>query len=295
MDVRRLRILRELSRLGTMAAVGESLGLTTSTVSLQVAALARDVGTDLVEPDGRRVRLTPAGRRLAERAGSILAATDAALRDLDPDAEPAGTVRVAGFATAIRRSLLPAVAVLAEQHPAVTLQIREHEPPQSLRMLADDEVDLALVYRYDLTPTSTPPGVELTPLWSAAWGLGVPADLDLPDDGDSRAVVGHLRDHPWVVDSRDVADEQVVRTIAGGAGFEPIVTHRADSLDLLQEFVAAGLGVGLLPMDRPPVAGLRMVPLRDPGVTLSCSAAVRAGSDAWAPLALVLDLIARTD
>lgn len=71
-----------------MRAVAESFDLTTSTVSQQLAALAKDAGTPLIEPEGRRVRLTPAGRRLADHAVTILAAVDAARLDLDPDAEP---------------------------------------------------------------------------------------------------------------------------------------------------------------------------------------------------------------
>src|SRR6478735_4861087 len=100
MDVRRLHLLLELSRLGSMRAVAETHGLTTSTVSQQIAALAREAGTALVEPEGRRVRLTPAGRRLADHAVTVLAALQAARLDLDPAAAPAGTVRVAAFATA---------------------------------------------------------------------------------------------------------------------------------------------------------------------------------------------------
>src|SRR5215211_9178010 len=100
MDPRRLGLLLELSRRGSMRAVADELGYTTSTVSQQLAVLAREAGTPLVEPAGRRVRLTPAGQRLAEHAVTILAAVDAANSDLDPTAEPAGTVRIAGFATA---------------------------------------------------------------------------------------------------------------------------------------------------------------------------------------------------
>ena len=122
MDVRRLRLLLELSRLGSMHAVADELGTTTSTVSQQIAALAREAGTPLIEPDGRRVRLTPAGHRLAEHAVTILAAVEAARLDLDPEAEPAGTLRVAGFATAIRRSLLPVVDELKRDHPGVEVR-----------------------------------------------------------------------------------------------------------------------------------------------------------------------------
>src|SRR5919199_6383610 len=114
----RLRLLLELSRRGSMRAVADELGYTTSTVSQQLAVLAREAGAALNQPEGRRVRLTPAGRRLADHAVTILAAVEAARADLDPGAEPAGTVRVAGFATAIRRSLVPVIATLAETHPA---------------------------------------------------------------------------------------------------------------------------------------------------------------------------------
>src|SRR5215467_3272086 len=99
-DPRRLELLLELSRLGSMREVGEAMHVTTSTVS------------QLIEPDGRRVRLTPAGRRLAGHAVTILAAVEAARRDLDPAAPPAGTVRVAAFASAIRQVLLPVARAL---------------------------------------------------------------------------------------------------------------------------------------------------------------------------------------
>src|SRR5215218_6665363 len=135
MELRRLRLLLDLSRLGSMREVADESGITTSTVSQQIAALAREAGTPLVEPDGRRVRLTPAGRRLAEHAVTILAAVEAARLDLDPDAEPAGVLRVAGFATAVRRDLLPAAAALAEHHPRVELRISEYEPQEAFAAL----------------------------------------------------------------------------------------------------------------------------------------------------------------
>src|SRR5258705_940380 len=105
-DTRRLQLLLSLSRLGSMRAAAETHHITTSTVSQQIAALARDTGAQLIEPEGRRVRLTPAGQRLAEHAVTILAAVDSARVDLDPAAEPAGTVRVGGFPPGIRPSPL---------------------------------------------------------------------------------------------------------------------------------------------------------------------------------------------
>ena len=289
MDLRRLHLLLELSRLGSMREVAEVHGLTTSTVSQQIAALAREVGTPLVEPEGRRVRLTPAGRRLADHAVTILAAVDAARLDLDPDAEPAGLVRVGGFATAIRASLLPVVAELAGSHPSVDVVISEYEPLEAFALLADDDLDLALTYDYDLAPAALPPVLDAVPLWTADWGLGVPDTPGLA----GRAVLADWAEHPWIVNSRNTADDDAVRTLAHLAGFTPRITHQIDSLDLVEDLVAAGRGVGLLPVGRPTRAGVRVLELGDPSVRLTAYAVTRRGRASWSPLRLVLDLLAR--
>jgi DNA-binding transcriptional LysR family regulator len=236
--------------------------------------------------------LTPAGRRLAEHAVTILAAVDAARLDLNPDAEPAGTLRVAGFATAIRRSLLPIHAAMALRHPKIRMLIREQEPAESLAMLASYDVDLALVYDYNLAPAGFQDGVDAIPMWSAAWSLGVPATAPaVPQDGDARSIFNHFRGSPWIVNSRNTADEDVVRIIASLAGFEPQIGHRADSLELVQDLIVAGMGVGLLPTDQPTAAGVRLCSLDDPAVYLRARAVSRRGHSSWPPLALALDLL----
>jgi DNA-binding transcriptional LysR family regulator len=294
MDLRRLELLLHLSRVGSMRAVADELGLTTSTVSQQIAALAREAGTPLLEPVGRGVRLTPAGKRLAGHAVTILAAVDAARMDLDPGAAPVGTVRVAGFATAVRRSLLPLVADLSNRYPDVRLRIHEHEPLEALDLLSHDEVDLALTYDYNLAPTPPDSTLDVTPLWSAGWGLGVPRS-EAPTRGalDSEAtrLFDRYRDRDWVVNSRNTADEHVVLTLASMADFVPNITHRVDSLELVEDLIAAGLGVGLLPMDQPTRPEVGVLPLRHPAVSLRARAVVRRGRAAWPPLALVLRLL----
>ncbi|WP_354701419.1 HTH-type transcriptional regulator GltC [Paraconexibacter sp. AEG42_29] len=296
MDLHRLRLLLELSRHGSMRAVGDELGYTTSTVSQQLATLAREAGTPLLEPDGRRVRLTPAGRRLADHAAVILAAVEAARVDLDPGAAPAGTVRVAGFATAIRRMLVPIARQIAVEHPAVHFRIHEHEPPEAFALLAADEVDLALVYDYDLAPHTFDDALVPTPLWTAPWALAVPAGPDgappQPAASASPDVARRYAGHDWIVNSRNTADEQAVRTIASIAGFAPTIAHRADGLELVQELILAGLGVGLLPADHPPHPGLHLIGLRDPGATLRAFAVTRRGRERWAPVALVSSMLA---
>ncbi len=293
METRRLRLLVELSRLGSMRAVAEAMGTTTSTVSQQLTVLAREMDADLIEPEGRRVRLTPAGRRLAEHAVVILSAVETARLDLAPGAEPNGTLRVAGYATAIRDHLLPLFPDLAISHPRLHVLVREHEPPEAVQLLAADETDLALTYDYNLAPADSDPALHATALWTAAWGLAVPADADVPDPADTLDVFARFRSHDWIVNSRNTADDTVIRTLASMAGFTPRVTHRADSLELVQGLITAGLGVGLMPMDFPTFPGVRLVPLTGPLVTMRAYAVARHGRLSWPPLTLVTGLLAR--
>lgn len=290
MDVRRLELLLALSRLGSMQAVSATLGVTTSTVSQQIAALAREVGAPLIEPDGRRVRLTPAGRRLAGHAVDILAAHEAARADLDPSAEPAGTVRVAAFHTVIRDSLLPVVHRLAAQHPAVRLEIQEQEPPEALALLERDEVDLVLSYDYNLAPAAVDPALESTPLWESSWGLAVPS-RSRRTTGTTAEVLAAFADSDWIVNSRHTADEHVVRTLAALAGFEPHITQRADTLQLVQEMITAGLGVALMPAAYPKTTGISLRRLRTPEPQMRAYALTRRGRTNWPPLSLVLSLL----
>jgi len=290
MDPRRLELLLELSRLGSMREVADALGVTTSTVSQQLGVLAREAGVELLEPQGRRVRLTPAGRRLADHAVTILAAIEAARVDLDPSAAPSGTVRVAAFASAVREALLPVVRLLAERHRDVRVLVHEHEPAEALALLGGDDVDLALTYDYNLAPATFDGSVQAWPLWERAWGLGVPS-AERPPRGDALEVFGRFRDRDWIVNSRNTADEDAVRTVASLAGFRPRIAHRADSLELVEDMVVAGLGVGLLPAGRRAARGVALCRLRDPEVRLRAYAVARRGRTGWPPLALVLRLL----
>jgi DNA-binding transcriptional LysR family regulator len=276
-----------------MREVGESMHVTTSTVSQQIAALAREAGTALIEPHGRRVRLTPAGQRLAGHAVTILAALEAARLDLDPAAAPAGTVRVAAFATAVRESVLPVVRILAERHPAVLLGIHEHEPDEALGLLADDAVDLALTYDYNLAPARFDRSLATQPLGRRQWSLGTPTAQGRVV-GTALEVFRRFADRDWIVNSRNSGDEEVVRTVASLAGFQPRIMHRVDSLELVQDMILAGLGVGLLPDGRPVRRGVALRPLGQPDVTQRPFAVTRQGRAAWPPLALVLRLLQET-
>ena len=199
-------------------------------------------------------------------------------------------LRVAGFATAIRAFLLPVITGLAASHPRVRVLIREHEPAEVLALLAADQADLGLTYDYNLAPAAGNPAVNSTPLWTARWGLGVPAG-EPAGDGTTIEVFARFGGHDWIGNSRNAADEDVIRTLASMAAFTPRISHQADSLDLLQDMIAAGLGVGLLPYDRPTGPQVRLIPLSAPPVELRAYALARPGRLSWPPLALVTGLL----
>jgi DNA-binding transcriptional LysR family regulator len=289
-DFRRLELLVALSRLGSMRAVAQAHGLSTSTVSQQLAALSREVGVALTEPAGRRVRLTSAGRHLVGHAVSILAAVEAARRDLDPAGEPVGTVRVGGFSTGIRVSLLPILTDLAATTPALNVVVSEYAPGDSIALLVEDELDLVLTYDFALSPAILPAGLEATPIWLTTWGLGVAGDV-----GAQAADLSAFGDRPWIVNSGSVADENVVRALAAIYGFIPRIGHQIQSLELVEELVSAKQGVALLPMKRPVRQGVEVLAIEDPTVTFTAYAVWRRGRTTWAPLRVVIErLLPRT-
>jgi len=227
---------------------------------------------------------------------AVRAAVEAARRDLDPAAPPAGTVRVAAFASAFRQVLLPVARVLAGRQPEVRLRLLEQEPDEALGLLAADEVDLALVYDYNLAPARFGRGPHSQQLHSrllgpTPWSLGTPSGPG--PRGTAVEIFRRYRDEAWIVNSRNTADEEVIRVVASLAGFEPRITQRADSLDLVQDMILAGLGVGLLPAGRP-VRGVTLRRLRQPEVIQRSYAVTRRGHAAWPPLALVLRLVLQT-
>src|SRR5712691_7869255 len=171
MNLHRLSLLVELSRRGTMTAVARATGYGTSAISQQLAVLEQEVGVKLVEPDGRRVRITPAGRRLLQHADGILAAVEAARVDLR---EPDSPVRVASFASAISAVLLPVAGQLAGQ-PRTRLTIEEREPDEVVERLQDDHIDLGVVYDYSARPRFLPDGQATVLIGNEPVYLAVPA------------------------------------------------------------------------------------------------------------------------
>jgi DNA-binding transcriptional LysR family regulator len=157
---------------------------------------------------------------------------------------------------------------------------------EAFDLLARDDVDLALTYDYSLAPASWRSDLEVTPLWEAEWGLGVPTRQ-------RRVPLAAYADRDWIVNSRHTADEEVLRTLASLAGFTPKVVHRIDALELVEDLILAGLGVALLPLGRTSRHGVKVLPIAELPVKLRSYAVTRRGRDRWPPLRTVLEHLTR--
>ncbi|WP_158437933.1 LysR family transcriptional regulator [Naasia lichenicola] len=289
LDLGRLRALVELERRGTMAAVGAATGYGTSAVSQQLAALQRQVGVTLFEADGRRVRLTLPGRRLAAHGARILADVTAATLDLRADSAPHGVVRVAAYTTAARMLVVPALAELADAHPLVQVQLLEAEPSEMDELLDADRIDLGFTYDYTLAPRIWTHTVR--PIASRAMVLVVPPEMDLPDRIASTADLDALRDVPWIGNSRNTGDDELAARLCALAGWAPVVGHQADSLSLVIDLVLAGHGVAILPTDSPEVNRGRLVPIDIADIRRRMWAITRPGMESWPAIAAVTSAV----
>lgn len=290
MDLHLLRVLVDLHRLGTMRAVAKATGYGTSTVSVQLAALEKQVGAVLLERVGRTVRFTPAGRRLVEHAEQILTAVEAAQADVGPRGGPGGLLRIAASASVLSADLIPVAARLRTTHPALRLEMQEREPDEVAELLAADEVDLGFAYDYNVVPRFVEDGTTVRHICSTPILLAVPAGKF----GPIRTIedLRLLKDEPWVANSRGVDDTELVEFLCGMAGFAPAVAHRADSLGLALDFVAADLGVALVPAFVPPRDEIEMLPLPADIARRRMFAVTRPGRHAWPAIALVVEEVA---
>ena len=153
------------------------------------------------------------------------------------------------------------------------MRIHEYEPLESLALLARDDVDLALVYDYDLAPAGWRDDHVVPRCGTSSGGSACRRATGTP-------ALADLADRDWIVNSRNTADEDALRTLASRAGFVPHVVHRIDALELVEDLIVAGRGVALLPRARASRRGVSVVRLRDPEVRLRAYAVTRRGREA---------------
>jgi DNA-binding transcriptional LysR family regulator len=246
LDVRRMRVLREVAAQGSFSAAAEALSFTQSAVSQHVAALEREAGVQLVERGRRGVRLTDAGRVLVDHADAILARIECAEEDLAALAGlRGGRLRLISFQSGGATLAPRAVAAFRERHPRVELSMLEAEPEEAGERLRAGEADLALVYDHESTPGLLAPSLELTHLLDDRYDAILPADHSLA--GRRRLSLADLAGEPWVASTTMCGCRRITETVCREAGFEPRVAFEADETLAAQALVAAGVGVTLLP------------------------------------------------
>jgi molybdate transport repressor ModE-like protein len=246
LDVKRLRILREVAAQGSFSAAADALFLSQSAVSQQIATLEKEVGMQLLDRARGGPKLTDAGRVLVGHAEAAIARLDEAERELAAIAGlEGGELRLASFPSASATVLTEAVSVFHGRHPKVRLSIAEAEPEQSLPRLKGGELDLALSFDYPSVPNAPDRDLELTLLLTESMHLALPKKHPLAE----RQVVplAELSEERWLCGSRPSSCGEVVFRACRDAGFEPQVGFESDDYHVMQGFIAAGLGFTLLP------------------------------------------------
>jgi DNA-binding transcriptional LysR family regulator len=291
-DLGRLRALDAVARYGTVLAAGTALHCTPSAVSQQLSKLERETGTTLVEKDGRRLRLTDAGRMLAEHAVGVLAAVDEAESAIAAHRDTvSGRLVIASFATACRALLPHALRSLADQHPALSTGLRECDPHEALDALVRGHADVAVLDDWPEVSLRFPPGVEHVELGLDTADLLVPKDHPLAG---ARAVArARIRDERWISAVPGAICYEWLLRVLPGVSPDLVVGEFETQITL----VAAGLGVAMVPrLARPELPeGVVAVPVRPTptrrvsvawrstaAVRPATTAAVAALRDAWA-------------
>src|SRR2546423_7074653 len=153
LDVKRLRVLREVAARGSFSAAADSLSYTQSAISQQIAALEREAGAQLVERSARGVRLTDAGAALVAHTDAILARLDAAERELEAIAGlRGGHLRIVAFPSAASSIVPLAIAEFRGRHPGVELTLAPGEPDESIAGLKAGTCDLAISIEARVSP-----------------------------------------------------------------------------------------------------------------------------------------------
>ncbi len=273
LDVRRLQVLRAVVTSGTVTAAAAHLGYTPSAVSQQVAALERQAGTALLERVGRGVRPTAAGLLLTEHAaliGSAVARAETALADLR--AGRTGSLSVRYFATAGSTLVAPALARMRAEYPGVRVDLELTDPDDPLQEVARGRADLAVVVR---AGDRGGDGFRIVHLLDDPYAAVLPLGHPLAD----RETVGlhELAGEQWVGSEPPGPCLEPVTDSCAAAGFSPDFAVRSEDYATAQGFVAAGIGVGLMPglglRVRHP--GVVVRPVRNPEPVRVISAAVR--------------------
>jgi DNA-binding transcriptional LysR family regulator len=243
LDVRRMRVLREVAVKGSFSAAAESLSFTQSAVSQQIAALEREAGTTLVQRSARGVRLTEAGEAVVRHTEAIMARLAEAEAELEAIAGlRGGRLRMAAFESA-GSSLMPlAIAAFRRQHPAVELSMSMSEPEDCVPLLRSGELDLGIVFESAVNQADD--GIHRVHLLEDPMYLVLPRDHPLANR--RRVRLADLAGEAWIGGEPECECTRLISRACAVAGYEPRIAFETDDYTAVQGFVAAGVGVSLI-------------------------------------------------
>ncbi|MFJ2238290.1 LysR family transcriptional regulator [Streptomyces sp. NPDC087859] len=273
LDIRRLHTLRTVVARGSIAAAAQSLDLTAGAVSQQLAALRREMGVDLLRPDGRTVALTEAGRVLVEHADRIFGAVQEAENAVAAVRGTVGpTATLAALPSTIARIVTPALTSLASQHPQLTVTCLVTDQAQ-LRELPLGTVDVVLGQRYHHLPDATPRDVDTYPLLDDPLLIVTAADRT----GERPVSLRELATHRLVVPPPTTDCGQAILQACRQAGFAPSTPYVTTDIAAQLTLARAGLATALIPRTAidPTTTGIHTSPIEDHPIHRSLFAATR--------------------
>jgi DNA-binding transcriptional LysR family regulator len=283
----RLRVLREIALRGTLTATADALGYTPSAISQQLSALERESETQLVERNGRGVRLTEAGRLLVARTEPVLIALEEARAALEEwHTTITGELSVAASGTVAGAFVIPVAAEVTRAEPDLRVTVRESEPDRSVVALRLGELDLIVAHEYAHEPLPPDDHIVRVELFAEDMLLAVPHGR-FPARLDLSALAGEI----WAAEPADSLCGRALRSACRAAGFEPDVRYISSETSVVLSTVARAGAVSLVPrlaLASPP-PGLDVVAVRDAPPRRIVFAAHRASDPLRPSVALMLD------
>jgi DNA-binding transcriptional LysR family regulator len=246
LDVRRLRVLREVITRGSFSAAADSLHLSQSAVSQQIAVLEREVGIPLLERTSDGPKLTSAGEALMEHGDAVICRLEEAERELAQIAGlEGGRLRLGSFSTANATLMTPALARFRQRFPKVELEFVEADPETTFPGLKRGDLDLVVVFDYPAFPLDFSRDVEAELIYQEPMRVALPPGHPLAAAKSVR--IEDLADEDWLCGSEPDSCRFQVINLCREAGFEPRISFQSEDYGVIKGFVAGGLGVAILP------------------------------------------------
>ncbi|MGA9634825.1 MAG: LysR family transcriptional regulator [Solirubrobacterales bacterium] len=246
LDIRRLRVLSEVVSRGSFSAAADSLHLSQSAVSQQIAVLEREVGIPLLQRTSDGPKLTAAGEALMEHGDAVICRLEEAERELAQIAGlEGGRLRLASFPTASATLMTRALSLFRQRFPKIELQFSEDEPEDSFPALKRGDFDLAVVFDYPDFPLDFGRDVETELIYEEAMRVALPPGHPVAAAKSVR--ISDLAEEDWLCGALPSSCRDQVIELCRNAGFEPRISFRSEDYEVIKGFVAAGLGVTILP------------------------------------------------